>query len=196
MIALPYTAASRSYDPEKETEHFNSTGEVIPAEDVPPFHEARHFHLNEVPLGKALALSKETADLDMWSFSLTTASGSQKVYHGYPTEARNARGGARIEGVVSLSTWAGQVARKPCKKREYGGERQEAQRLLRRAGALIGEACQTQAPSDSPHASCSQRFPMTRRRVQNELSELSDHIGNMGEVEPSAPRRTDRPVFW
>ena len=195
MISLPYNLSSRVWDPSQPTTHYLSTGEIIQAEDdramvVPQ----RHFHLNDVPVGKALHLSLETDRTANWSYTLTNAQGHQRAYHGTPLEAANPPGAAHIEGVVSLAVWCGQpgVARKPQKPRAAPAINSPVRKAaihVRKAAELVATRTLTQEDSDT-------RPAMRRRKVLGILRHSATSIAALDSLDGHAPPRTDLDVGW
>jgi len=193
MIVLPFTPTTSVWCPDLDTVHYLSTGDIIPSDDPravihPPFHA----HLNEVPIGKALALAAASPLGTVWAFTLTNTEGKQRAYHGTAAEASNGKGTSRIEGALSLSVWCGLpgVARKAQRPREDPGlpaPVRKANLHIKRAAELVAERTLSQGVAAPAKG---------RRAVLNYLYECSESISALGEVERHGPSRKDVKVFW
>jgi len=193
MIVLPYNPSCSAWCSFLETTHYLSTGEIIPHNDpraliMPTFHA----HLNDIPIGKALALAAASPLGTVWTFTLTNGEGKQRAYHGTAAEASNGKGASRIEGALSLSVWCGLpgVARKAHKPREDPGlpsPVRKANMHIKRAAQLVAERTLSQGVAAPAKG---------RRAVLNYLYECSESISALGEVEAHDPSRTDVTVFW
>ena len=174
MITLPSESFGEGrFDRDKAFSLFNSAGDPDEQGNLPI--PERLLSLNGMAFGECLGKSAAIAKGDQWGFTLVLKGGDQFVYVGTPSEAANGNGGARIEGVVSVASWATKRIRKPLVAKRKAPPPPPNDATFWAQADYVGTCCFTQDPT------------ATRSDFNDKLGDLNMIYSKLGVKGPNEP---------